>query len=769
MRNIGVILRKELRSYFDSSLAYIFIVIFLFLGGAYVSANLFLANVASLSTFFEIAPMLLLVFAPAITMRLIAEEKRAGTFEVIKTKPIAIGQIVVGKFLAAWVLICCALVPTLLYVVTVGSLGDLDTGALVGGYLGLVLLGGVFVAAGIFGSSLSDNQIVALILGFVIGFMLFALDKVLAYVPLGLVSTVEYLGIGHHFSGLARGVVDSRDIIYYLSLIVLFVLLATVSATQETGQSLWRWKDFRLGQRFMRAGIIIGILVFVNLLSVRNFVRLDMTENKAYTLSDVTKKFLASLDDTFLVRAYFSPELPPPYHNHRRSVQQLLEEFRAYSNGRFHYKFINPLGGPGEEQEALREGITPVQVKVIKNNRYQSTKAYAGLAFSYADKVERLPVVQSLERLEYEITGSLKKITTLEPQTIGVLGNSGGAGADRMTTFLAALARQHVVAPVQLGDGAITPEQYAAILVIAPGRRFSDTEKVQLDQYIMRGGRVAFFMNSVVPDGEMKYARTMDVNLDDMFDVYGWIIRKDIVADGRCAPFLFREGIEQHTYASEVLYPFYPVAADFARDRDLLRNTGPVKFPFVSSLDMRLASIRGVTDHVVVTSSTLSRRYPADSVSISPRATVSPADFSETSIPLGAVLEGSFRSAFADIRDPSLRDLVGRMTAGQFIPRSKPTRLCVVADGDFVLDEHVQDYDNVAFAVNLVDWIVGDTVLTAVRSRDVAPHPLEEVSEETKSFAKYFSFIGPPGVVIAGGMLWMLVKAARRRRHKHSF
>ncbi|MFN0158975.1 MAG: Gldg family protein [Bacteroidota bacterium] len=769
MRNISVILRKELRAYFDSSLAYIFITIFLLLAGAYVATNLFLANTASLVTFFEIAPLLLLMFAPAVTMRLIAEEKRVGTFEVLKTKPISIGQIVVGKFFAGWVLVCAALLPTMLYVVTISSFGDLDTGALIGGYLGLILLGGVFVAAGEFGSSLSDNQIVALILGFLICFVLFALDKVLAYVPIGLVSTVEYVGVGHHFSSLARGVIDSRDIIYYLSLIVLFVVLATVSASQETGQSLWRWRDFKIGQRFARASIVIGILVFANLISVRSFARFDITENQAYTLSDVTKKFLSSLDDTFLVRAYFSPELPPPYHNHRRSVQQLLEELRANSNGRFHYKFINPLAGAAEEQDALREGITPVQVKVIRNNRFQSAKAYAGLAFSYADKVERLPIIESLDRLEYEMTASLKKMTSSELKTIGILTDGGGPGPERMKTFLGALGRQHAVVSVQFSNGPLMPQHYTALLVIAPTRRFTDVEKIQLDQYIMRGGRVAFFMNSVVPDAEMRYARPTEVNLDDMFDVYGWILHKDLVADGRCAPYLLREGLDQHTYASEVLYPFYPVASDFSKENDLLRSTGPVMFPFVSSLDMRLATIRGVTDHVVVMSSTLSRRYPVDGVVISPRTTVTPDEFEDKHISLGAVLEGNFKSAFSDIRDPSLRDIVTHTTAGTFIPRGQRTRLSIVGDGDFLLDEHVREYDNVSFAVNLVDWIVEDTVLSAVRTRDVAPPPLQEVSEQTKNVAKYFSFAGPPGVVILGGMLWMLIKGARRRRHKHSF
>lgn len=769
MKNIGIIFARELRSYFDTSLAYIFIVMFLILSGAYVASNLFLANVASLQTFFEVAPLLLLLFAPAVTMRLIAEEKRLGTFEVLNTKPVSIGGIVAGKFLAAWALVAMALLPTVLYVVTVRSLGNLDTGAVLGGYLGIVLLGGVFAAAGTFGSSLSSNQIVALIISFVIGFVLFVLDKVLLYVPLPLVGIVEYLGVGHHYASLARGVIDSRAVVYHLSLITFFLLLAELASSQEPGQSLVRWKDFRLGTKLTRTAFLAGILIFLNLFAARLFVRFDITENRAFTLSDVTKELLGRLDDTFLVRAYFSPDLPPPYHNHRKIVQQLLEEFRAYSNGRLHYKFVNPFAGPVLEEEALREGIMPIQVRVIKNNRFQRARAYVGMALSYADRQDHIPVLTSLERLEYEIAASLKKMTSRDVRTIGVLTGTGGPDPGAMRSFLGAVARQHAVTSVDLTRAPLDPQSIAALLVVAPSRPFTDPERVRLDQYLMRGGRVAFFMNAVAPDPDGRRARPVGANLDEMFDVYGWIIPRELVADVRCAPFVLQESTEDQTFTTDVLYPFYPVAADFNPGDPLVRNLPPVAFSYVSPVDVRLAGIRGVNARVTVTSSRQSRRVPADSAVIDPRVPLA-GQLTDGLVPLGAVVEGSFRSAFADTRDPALRDVITQALGGAaFTARSPATRVAVVGDGDFVLDSKFHGHDNTAFGVNMVDWLLGDTLLTTIRTRDVAPQPLMEVSEETKTFAKYFSFAAPPGIVVAMGLLWMVVKAARRRRHKHSY
>jgi ABC-2 type transport system permease protein len=228
-RNIKYIFLKELRSLFNSPVAYIVIVVFLSILGWFFSSDLFLMNVASLRIIFEMTPFILLFFAPAITMRLISEEKKSGTLELLMTRPIHEVEIVVGKFLAAWVLYLIALIPTLVYYITVASLGSLDFGAVVGGYLGLILVGAVFIAVSVFGSSITENQVVAFIISFLIVFILFMLDKVTSYAPGVLASTLEYLSIDYHFSNIARGVIDTRDILYYLSMVGFSLYLGTIA------------------------------------------------------------------------------------------------------------------------------------------------------------------------------------------------------------------------------------------------------------------------------------------------------------------------------------------------------------------------------------------------------------------------------------------------------------------------------------------------------------------------------------------------------------
>jgi len=227
--NVGTIFQKELRSYFNSAVAYVVIVVFLAIVGWMYTSSMFLINVASLRLMFEWIPLVFLFVVPAVTMRLLAEEKKAGTIELLTTKPLHDWEIVSGKFLAAWALISIALLPTLIYYITVAFLGEIDNGPVIGGYIGLLLMAGVYVAIGLLASSLTENQIVAFIIGLLLMFAFYMMDKVLIFVPDFLTSVVEYLGIDFHFSSIARGVIDSRDVVYFGSVLGFTLYLSVVS------------------------------------------------------------------------------------------------------------------------------------------------------------------------------------------------------------------------------------------------------------------------------------------------------------------------------------------------------------------------------------------------------------------------------------------------------------------------------------------------------------------------------------------------------------
>ena len=225
MKGLFVVARREIRSYFDSPVGYVVLTLFLLLSGWFFSNSLFLQGVASVRTLFDMTVVFFMFFVPAITMGTFAEERRAGTIELLLTMPVRDWQVIAGKLIAAFGLLLTAIVLTLVYVVTVANLGDIDGGATFGGYLGMALLGLACASIGIFASSLTKNQIVAFIIAFVIIFVMFMLDKVTIFVPGSLAGVLQFLSLDFHYQNLLRGVVDTRDLIYFASVVLLSSLL----------------------------------------------------------------------------------------------------------------------------------------------------------------------------------------------------------------------------------------------------------------------------------------------------------------------------------------------------------------------------------------------------------------------------------------------------------------------------------------------------------------------------------------------------------------
>ena len=226
MRNLKAIYFKEMKSYFYSPMAYIFLVIFAVINGYFFTRTFFLFNQSDMRSLFNIVPLVYLFFIPAITMSLIAREKNLGTMEVISTLPIKDIHFVLGKFLAAWSLILIGLFITLIHFFTLTQVGTIiDYGAIFTGYLGLALAGAVYSSVGTFASSLTDNQVVAFIIGIFIVIIFFLMDKMLMFVPSYLTGLIQYLSVDYHLSNISRGVIDSRNLIYFSSVIGFFLFI----------------------------------------------------------------------------------------------------------------------------------------------------------------------------------------------------------------------------------------------------------------------------------------------------------------------------------------------------------------------------------------------------------------------------------------------------------------------------------------------------------------------------------------------------------------
>jgi ABC-2 type transport system permease protein len=232
LKRACIIMKKELMSYYSTPIAYIVITVFLVVTGWFFFSTFFIYNQAELREFFKLLPIIFSFIIPAVTMRLFSEEKHTGSFEILMTLPVSLYDVVIGKLLAGIVFAASMLVPTLIYIVSIVIVGSPGIGPTIGGYFGAVLLGGAFSAIGILASSITKNQIIAFIIGMIICFFLTFIDKFQFFLPTVMADFVDYLSADYHFKNFAKGVIDSRDIIYFLSVMAIGVL-GTVQILEE--------------------------------------------------------------------------------------------------------------------------------------------------------------------------------------------------------------------------------------------------------------------------------------------------------------------------------------------------------------------------------------------------------------------------------------------------------------------------------------------------------------------------------------------------------
>lgn len=232
MKQAVQIFKKEFYAYFLSPIAYIVISIFLVVTGWFFFSTFFIYDLASMRNFFAMMPIIFSFVAPAVTMRLFSEELNVGSYELLLTMPVSIRQVVLGKFLAGTMFMTMMLLPTISYPLTISFLGELDWGPVVGGYIGAFMLAGSFCAVGLFASSLTRNQIIAFIIGLAICFGLTMLSKMLFFMPETLLGLLSYLGVDMHFANISKGIIDTRDLLYFVS-VVFIGLYATHLSIEE--------------------------------------------------------------------------------------------------------------------------------------------------------------------------------------------------------------------------------------------------------------------------------------------------------------------------------------------------------------------------------------------------------------------------------------------------------------------------------------------------------------------------------------------------------
>jgi ABC-2 type transport system permease protein len=459
--DIPRVARKELDAFFGSPVAYIFIgsflavCLFVFF---WVSA-FFARNIADTRPLFEWMPVLLIFLTAALTMRSWSEERRAGTLETLLTLPVPTWRLVSGKFLAALALVAIALALTLPLPLTVSVLGPLDWGPVIGAYVATLMLAAAYLAIGLFVSSRTDNPIVALIGSVLVCgvFYLLGSEALTSLFGNRGGEVLRLLGSGSRFDSITRGVIDLRDLYYYLSIVGTFLVLTVYSLERL------RWAPDTDRPVNHRRLTLITVLTAANLLAANlwlnaiNGARTDLTQGHVYTISEATRGYLSQLKEPLLIRGYFSAQTHPLLAPLVPQIRDLLKEFQVAGGGRVRVEFVDPADHPDLEREAGEQyGVRPVAFQTQSKYQAGVVNSYFDLIVKYGDQFEHLGFQDLIEikvrgetdldvRLrnpEYDLTRAIKKV---------LYGYQGGGD---VFTGLAAPITLHayVSAPGQLPD-----------------------------------------------------------------------------------------------------------------------------------------------------------------------------------------------------------------------------------------------------------------------------------------------------------------------------
>jgi gliding-associated putative ABC transporter substrate-binding component GldG len=502
--------------------------------------------------------------------------------------------------------------------------------------------------------------------------------------------------------------------------------------------------------------LIIGVLLIANVIGNMFFHRFDLTSDKRYTLSETSLNIIEQVKEPLSVKIYMQGELPAEFKRLQQETQQLLEEFQAY-NENILFTFVNPLENEDSSmdniKELYRKGLTPVNITVDDKGKQSQAMVFPWAIATYNDKEVNIPllknkmgssttekVIGSVQNLEYSIADALNKITTDKQKKIAVIKGNGELKDVFMAKFLLQIRESYHIGPFTLDSVAKSPiaslealEKYDLAIIAKPTETFSDSEKQVLDQFIINGGKTLWLVDQVSAEMDSLYnpsgstlAYPRDLNLNDMFFKYGFRINPDVVKDEQGSPIKLATGEQgSATQFQEFNWKFAPLVYPESK-HPIVKNLGGIKFDFANPIDTLK---NGIKKTILLKSSRYSKKIgtPVEvNLDIVAEET-SPNHYINTgNIPLAILLEGSFHSVF--------ENRVLSFDQKTFEASGNKSKMIVISDGDLIknqLDKNYQPvelgydqrsgnlYDNKDFLLNCVNYLLDDTGLINIRSKDL--------------------------------------------------
>ncbi|MDP3642846.1 MAG: gliding motility-associated ABC transporter substrate-binding protein GldG [Bacteroidota bacterium] len=798
------LLKKEITSFFGSLTGYVVVFVFLLATSLFLwvfpgNYNILEGGYASLDGLFSLAPWVYLFLVPAITMRLFAEEKRFGTMEVLLTRPLSVLQIVLAKFLAGLLLVSISLLPTLIYFYSVYALGNpigcIDTGGTWGAFIGLFFLAAIYVAIGLLASALTDNPVFAFILALFLSFIAYlGFDLVGAMqLPSAIQQLITGFGINEHYASISRGVVDSRDLVYFGSVVFVFLFL--------TSRIIHFHKiNFK---REIKSGILVLIgIVFLDVVSDQMFFRLDLTAEKRYSINGVSKKLAKNLEKPVNIILYLDGELPAGFRKLKKSIVEKIADYNAYSSQLINLIIFDPYEISDVKRrdklfvELAKKGLQPTDIRQNTDRGTITRRIFPGALIEYGEKQISVNLLKnnqnlhaeinlnnSIESLEYEFSSAFSDLMNDKKQAVAFLNGHGELNEYEIHDFANAMAEKYSVGQVSASQLITKVDSFNLLIVANPTLAFTESDKFCIDQYLMNGGRIMWLIDPVsvsldsLSNGQTTLAFPRNLNLDDQFFKYGIRLNSDLVQDVECLM------LPINTAPSGTSPKFTPAPWYFSpllipsENHVISKNLNRVKAEFVSSIDT-VGKNDKVRKTIILSTSpySLVSQTPLE---VSLASINNPPDrrlFKQPSQAVGVLLEGTFTSVFNN----RMVDSFGVKTS-EVKSESQPTKMIVISDGNLMANQYrlvngkpeysqlgydrysKQTFGNKAFLLNAVNYLCDDEGLMELRSRTFKIRLLDKVrTKEEKLRWQLLNVLVPLLLISAFGAVYVYL---RRRKY----
>ena len=820
-----VILKRELAAYFNSSIAYIFLIIFTLLNGGLFMTQFFLVGRADMRAFFYTLPFLLSVFLPAVSMRLWAEEKRGNTQELLLTFPMQSHELVLGKFFASFLFYLIALACTFPIPVMLAVLGRPDVGAIVSGYIGAAFLGGFFLAIGMLVSGFYRDQIAAFILSMMICFGLyltgteFVASSIDGWVG-GLGTFLRhFLGAVDHYISFAKGVIDNRDVLYFgLGSAVALVLNGF-------------WIEGRMRPKaasiFTTAALIsAGIFLLSNwLVAGVPLGRFDMSEGQTYTISPATRKILRSLPSPVTVKFYVSSQdkMPTAMKTLEQDARDKLEELRAVSDGHFQYQVFHMDAATAAEgakkEETLegrlsKKGIQPFRVESIQSDEVGVRLIYSGVVISYKEKPEEvLPQIHpgNLDDLEYAIISKLYRMTlpeipkialmapykerTVDPNLMMLLQQLGGqvpsSYRDDPYEYLqfGLESEGYPVKRISLNEKFKIPEGTKMLAVVQPDQ-LSEWQKYEINRFLYQGGSVFMAVQNYEYNYKPQEQGPVELvpgeknpAVNDLLSAWGFQVDTRILADEQNEAITVSGGGRAGLLG--VAFPVKSPVQVLLTDSEMNTQTSITArlsaffylWGSAITIDEKKIQTQGLKVQTLLHSSKHSWTVPFKPGGLLPQALERSAQSVPGPFPLAVLAEGQFADAFKNKKVPAWTPEV---TAGAEAPKPpeevkketnpgsfqpKPGKLLLIGAAVPFQKQLMQSSGHLNFFLNATDVLTLGDALIGIRSKGQVNRALPKVSAPAKMAWRLFAmFLVPVLITLVG-----FGRAYMRRRTKQLY